>query len=168
MGRDKALIEIGGVAMARRVADALADAGADPVLAIGGDEDGLRAQGLDVRADRWPGGGPLGATITAMELAGAERLLVVSCDLLHPSAAAMQATIGGLVDHPGAVAAMPVVDGHRQVTHAAWDARALPALQEAFQAGERSLRRAAADLLVVEVLGLDPAVLADADVPSDL
>jgi molybdopterin-guanine dinucleotide biosynthesis protein A len=168
MGRDKALLEVDGRAMAVRVADALQAAGAHRVVALGGDGDRLQALGLEVGSDRWPGEGPLGATITAMELAGAGALLVASCDLVRPSASAMAATVSALADHPGAVAAMPVVDGHRQVAHAAWDVRARPALEAAFLAGERSLRRVAAELLVFEVVGLAPAALADADGPSDL
>lgn len=168
MGRDKAVLEVDGVAMAARVSRALAAAGAQDVIALGGDLAGLRALGLDARPDGWPGEGPLGATITALELASAERVLVASCDLLRPEASALGATMDALAAHPGAVGAVPVWDGRRQVTHAAWDRRARPALLRAFTAGERSLRRAAADLIVVEVRGLDPAALADADIPADL
>ncbi|MGH9084822.1 MAG: NTP transferase domain-containing protein, partial [Acidimicrobiales bacterium] len=45
MGRDKATLEVGGVAMAVRVADALRAAGADEVRAIGGDAAGLARLG---------------------------------------------------------------------------------------------------------------------------
>lgn len=168
MGTDKALIELDGVAMAVRVARALAAAGATEVLAIGGDAPGLVGRGLVVHPDEWPGSGPLGATVTALGLAREHLVLVTSCDLLHPSPVAMAATVRALAEHPGAVAAVPVVDGHRQVTHAAWHVRARPALVAAYAGGERSLRRAAADLLVFELAGIEPEELADADLPSDL
>lgn len=51
MGRDKALIEIGGVPMARRVADALGAAGAAEVVAVGGSAPALRSLGLTVAPD---------------------------------------------------------------------------------------------------------------------
>lgn len=168
MGRDKALLPIDGVPMALRVAAALDEAGAGQVLAIGGDAAALGALGLEVRPDQHPGDGPLPATITALHEASDEAVLVVSCDLLHPDAAAMAATVAALVDHPGAVGAVPVSDGHRQWTHAAWRRDAARALEAAYARGDRSLRRAAADLLVFEVEGLDPAALADADEPGDL
>ena len=38
MGRDKATLPVDGVPMAARVADALRRAGAEPVLAVGGDQ----------------------------------------------------------------------------------------------------------------------------------
>jgi molybdenum cofactor guanylyltransferase len=168
MGRDKALLEVEGVAMAVRVASALREAGATEVLAVGGDGSALAALGLDVRADRWPGDGPLPATITALEEAAEPLVLVASCDLLAPSDVAMAATVQALVDHPGAVGAVPVADGHRQWTHAAWRVRVAPALMTAYEAGVRSLRAAGAQLLLYEVADLDPAALADADEPADL
>ena len=47
MGRDKATLEIDGVAMATRVAGALTDAGAAEVFCVGGDVQhlGLRVRG---------------------------------------------------------------------------------------------------------------------------
>ncbi|WP_434127450.1 molybdenum cofactor guanylyltransferase, partial [Enterococcus faecium] len=41
MGTDKALIEVDGGPLARRVANALRAAGADPVIAVGGDLEAL-------------------------------------------------------------------------------------------------------------------------------
>lgn len=168
MGRDKALLPVDGRAMAARVAEALAAAGADEVLAVGGDGPALVALGLDHRPDDHPGDGPLPATITALRAAGEPRVLVVSCDLVRPDPEAMAATVQALVDHPGAVGAVPIDDGHRQWTHAAWRPDAARALAAAYAAGVRSLRRAGGDLLVYEVHGLDPAALADADEPADL
>lgn len=168
MGRDKALIELEGRAMAQRAADALAAGGASEVFAVGGDGPALASLGLDRRPDHHPGAGPLAATVTALEEASEEHVLVVGCDLLHPSPTAMAATVQALVDHPGAVAAVPVAGGHRQWVHAAWHRRALPALHEAVAAGERSIRRVAAGLLVFELEHLDPSALRDADTPGDL
>lgn len=168
MGEDKALLLIEGEPMAARVAAALRDAGAAEVLAIGGDADALTALGLDVRPDDAPGDGPLPATITALNVARHDAVLVVSCDLVNPSPEAMRATVQALVEHPGAVGAVPVDGGHRQWTHAAWRADAVRALVAAYDQGQRSLKRAAAELLIFEVTGLDPVALADADEPGDL
>src|SRR5690606_32897540 len=48
MGTDKALLEVDGRPLARRLAEVLAAAGCDPVWCQGGDEPALRALGLDV------------------------------------------------------------------------------------------------------------------------
>lgn len=168
MGRDKALIEIDGTPMARRVADALEAAGASAVFAVGGDVRALEAIGLEVRPDRVAGAGPLVATLTALEAASHDHVLVVACDLLRPSPAAMAATVRQLVEHPGAVGAVPVVDGHRQWVHAAWHRRVASLLRAAVDAGQGSLRAVGADLLVVELDDIRPGDLADADEPADL
>ena len=85
MGRDKALIEVDGVPMARRVADALEEGRADPVLCIGGDQAALEALGLEFLADDRPGEGPLGGLLTALEWAEGmpwDAVVVSACD--HP------------------------------------------------------------------------------------
>lgn len=168
MGRDKALLEVDGSAMATRVAAALREAGAAAVIAVGGDERALGALGLDVRPDRWPREGPLAATITALSGATTDLVLIASCDLLRPSSDALRTTVGALVEQPGADVAVPTLAGRRQWTHAAWRATALPGLVHCFEQGERSLWRAAEGCAVHEVTGVDPDALADADEPDDL
>lgn len=173
MGRDKALLPVDGQPMARRVADVIAAAGAAEVVAVGGDERQLAAIGLTVVPDDHPGDGPLPATMTALAWAirshpDIDAVFVASCDLVAPDPMAVAATVGALLDHPGAVGAVPVSGGHRQWTHAAWQPRAVTALEAAYERGDRSLKRAGADLLVFEVEGLPEAALADADTPEDL
>ena len=168
MGRDKALIEIDGVPMARRVADVLRSAGATEVLAIGGDRAALGRLGLDVRPDDHPGDGPLPATITALRAAREELVMVASCDLLHPSQPAVAATVEALRAEAGAAGCVPIVDGHRQWTHAAWRRTAAGGLIEAYEAGARSLHRAAADLVLVAGTDIGSLATADADAPGDL
>jgi len=81
MGRDKATLEIDGVAMARRVADALIAAGCAPVVAVGGDATRLGAIGIPVVDDDWPGEGPLGGIITALRHSERAAVVVAACDL---------------------------------------------------------------------------------------
>jgi molybdopterin-guanine dinucleotide biosynthesis protein A len=169
MGQDKALLPIEGRAMAGRVADALLAAGASAVRAVGGDANGLEALGLAVQPDEHPGDGPLPATITALRTAGAPVVLVASCDLLAPDPAAMAATVRALTTAPEALGAVPRDStGALQWTHAAWRREAAVALEEAYAAGIRSLRRAGAALPLVLVDDLPAAALLDADDPGDL
>lgn len=84
MGTDKALVEVDGLPMARRVADALRGAGCDPVECQGGDAARLGALGLVVVPDpSEPDGrrpGPVGA-IAAARARHAGTLVVAACDL---------------------------------------------------------------------------------------
>jgi molybdopterin-guanine dinucleotide biosynthesis protein A len=103
-----------------------------------------------------------------MEQATEELVVVLSCDLLAPSPEAIRDVVAALLGAPDAVAAVPVVDGHRQWTHGAWRASAAPRLRARYDQGTRSLRGAAAALPIVEVAGIPAAAVADADRPSDL
>jgi len=169
MGQDKALLVVDGDPMAVRVADALRAAGAAEVWAVGGDPVALARLGLTVVADDRPGDGPFLAVITALRHAGQRVVVVLSCDLLRPSSGAVTAVVDALQDAGSeALVAVPVVGGHRQWTHAAWRVGARKALEAAHEAGARSLRRGATGLALIEVHGLDPVHMADADTPADL
>jgi molybdopterin-guanine dinucleotide biosynthesis protein A len=171
MGRDKALIVLGGRALAQRVADSLRAAGARRVVAVGGDPAALEALGLDTVPDRHPGEGPLGGVLTALDaLAGDEGgpglVAVLACDLVTPDPRAIRAVVAAAAGDVDVAA--PVVGGRRHLHHAAWRATAAAALRAAFDAGERAPRRAIEGLRVGEVVGVDPAALRDADDPETL
>lgn len=168
MGRDKALVEVGGLPLAGIVGGALRAAGADPVLAVGGDGAALAHLGLVPVPDDHPGEGPLGGVLTALGRAPTPLVAVLACDLPGARAAGVVAVVGALAGRADADVALPVVDGRRALVHAAWRRSAGPALAEAFDGGERSLEGAVARLGVVEVPDLDPAWLADVDSPEDL
>jgi molybdenum cofactor guanylyltransferase len=170
MGRDKALVEVDGVALARRVADALRAGGCPSVLAIGGDAAALAALGLEPVPDRWPGEGPLGGLATALaatSAVGGDRLVLAPCDLLHPSPVAVAALLDGLDDD---VAAVAVRVGERvQWLPSAWRLTAGLADRVAGLVDEGARRLDAVALVVRHrVLALAPAAVADADTPPDL
>lgn len=168
MGRDKAMIELDGKPLAARVRDALRAAGADPVVALGGDAPALQALGFTVARDDEPGAGPLAAIIGALRRADEAVVLVVSCDLVAPDAVAMATVVDALEQSTDADVAVPLVEGRHQWAHAAWATSALGHLEAVLASGERSLRGAVAGLQVVEVTGLDAGALRDADRPEDL
>jgi molybdenum cofactor guanylyltransferase len=170
MGRDKALVPVDGVAMARRVADALTAAGADRVVAVGGDAAALRRLGLASRPDRWPGEGPLGGLVTALGEAGdgtAPVAVVLSCDLTGPDPDAIARTARARAMHDSD-AVVPVVDGRQQWLHGAWHRRAAGILCDVFEAGERSVAGAALSLRITTVHDLAAEAVHDADRPADL
>ncbi len=175
MGTDKAAVVVDGVAMARRVADALAAAGAVDVVAVGGDLSALTALGLDVVPDRWPGEGPLGGIVTALDVlapppdVAVDIVVVAACDLPALTAAVVVDLVVALAAAAvGIGAAVPVVDGVAQPHLLAVRAAAAPVLHAAFTGGERAPRRALRDVGVAEVDLGDDGALRDVDRPEDL
>jgi molybdopterin-guanine dinucleotide biosynthesis protein A len=165
MGRDKAFIDVAGEPLVRRVAHALAAAGAERVFVVGGDGARIRALGLDSVADRYPGEGPLGAVLTALAECDATVLAVLATDLIAADPTTIRIVLDALEGHDVAV---PVAGGRRHFHHAVWQRSAQARLEEAFVAGERAIKRAALNLLVAEVEGISPELLADADTPDEL
>src|SRR5437762_6085926 len=97
MGTDKAFVVVEGAPMALRVARAMAAAGAERVICVGGDLARLGALGLHTAPDLYPGDGPLGGLVSAFDAAADEPMLLVApCDLVAPSAAAFRAIVAAL------------------------------------------------------------------------
>ena len=165
MGTDKALIGKDGRTLVQHAADALASAGADPVVVVGGDRTAIERLGLAMVDDLWPGEGPLGGIITALRSVDTDLVAVLSCDLTDASPIAVRSVVGALGT---ADVSVPVVDGRTQWMHAVWRRSALPALNGAFAAGVRAPRDAVASLAVAKLLDGDPCWFHDADRPEDL
>ncbi|MEM9202578.1 MAG: molybdenum cofactor guanylyltransferase [Actinomycetota bacterium] len=165
MGRDKAFIEVDGVSMLDRAMTALSNATADPVVVVGGDRDRIEAAGHRFVEDRYPGEGPLGGVITALDALDTELVVVLACDLLAASPVAISSLIGTIGD---ADLVVPVVEGHAQWLHTVWRRSTRSSLAQAFADGERAPRRAIDGLSVIEVLDGSPCWYADADTPADL
>jgi molybdopterin-guanine dinucleotide biosynthesis protein A len=167
MGRDKAFVEIDGVPMARRVADALAAAGCSTVVAIGGDADGLAALGISTVADGWPGEGPVGGVRTALsEFSDAKTIVIVACDTPWLEGPAVASLVHALAAEPVAVVAVAHTDRMEPLC-AAWRPSALPELAEAMDAGERRLHAIVAALRSATVQ-LEPHVLRNVNAPTDV
>lgn len=163
MGRDKAVVDVGGRPMLERVADAVTEAGADPVVIGGGP---LRHGRLDVLPDRRPGSGPLAAIADALVWSPHELVVVLACDL----ALLDTETVTRLV----AAAAEPAIDVATAVTDrreplcAAWRVSAcLPVVEELVIAGERAVV-AAFDRLRVGEVPVSAERLLNVNTPADL
>ncbi len=169
MGTNKALVEIDGVKMAQRCVNALTEAGVSSVINVGGPPGVDWGLGASHVPDMWPGEGPLGGIITAMNHLVEELLVVVPCDLIAPSPSA----ISDLVEALGSGdLAVPVVGGREQWHTSVWRRESLDHLISEFRSGVRSIHRAADGLEVVR-----PAVpvgtgsagpFDDADTPAEL
>jgi molybdopterin-guanine dinucleotide biosynthesis protein A len=79
MGRDKALLEFGGLPLILRIAELLRSVAAQPTVIAPPEK--FRAFGLPAIADDNPGFGPLGGIATALRATNEEWNLIVGCDL---------------------------------------------------------------------------------------
>ena len=165
MGTDKAFIEIDGRALAVRVADALAAAGAAPVFAVGGDLDRLTALGLDRASRPGRGQGPLAGIVTALEQTDAELVVVAACDLISITPAAVSELLDALTDDADAV--IPRSDRLEPLL-AAYRRRCLDHLRNELDEGSTLPRRAVEGLAVVQMRLQHDEALRDADTPGDL
>ena len=116
MGSDKAMLEVGGVANAVRLAGLLREV-SGPVLEVGPGRSGLRAL-----SEQPPGQGALAAVAAGgsalRELGCARPALVLACDLPFVGGAVLRFLVGW----PGTGSVVPVVGGRPQPLCARWSA----------------------------------------------
>jgi len=81
MGRNKALLELGGEPLILRMARLVEEATGKPTVI--GPSAMFQGFGLNSVEDDWPGAGPLGGIATALRVSKAGWNLIVACDLPH-------------------------------------------------------------------------------------
>ncbi len=168
MGCDKALLDVGGGPMARRLAGLLGAIG-HPVVEVGPGVSGLEA----VRED------PVGAGPLAAVVAGAAALrahghigpaIVLACDLPLVG----HRTLSWLARWPGVGSVVPVVETYPQPLCARWAAPDLMAAGDLVSAGKRSMKALLGRPGVVFVdekgwpEGVSARDFADLDTPQDM
>ncbi len=159
MGQDKALLEIAGTTLLARTVKTVQQL-TDDVLVVGRTE--LTADCPSVRTvtDALPGMGPLAGLCTGLEHVSGTLAVCVGCDYPSLRAEAL-AGLARLVT--GWEAAVPVVAGRGQFTHALYQRSILPLLQAEVDAGELSIRAAMRTVRVRwvaedEMRALDPSL----------
>jgi len=170
MGETKALIDVDGTAMADRVLDVLRAVGGDPVVLVGGDADELATLSAPVVPDMYPGEGPVGGVLTALEhlasLDAVDAALILPCDLCDVTTD----TLWPLVEAASG-------DGHSRVWVAAtdrmepmcalWSLAARGVVRDQFVAGQRALHRVIAELPHTTVT-VEARALRNVNRPEDL
>lgn len=136
MGTDKATLDVGGVPLARRAAEALFAATS---LAV---EVGPGTTGLPSVTEVPPGSGPLAAVVAGWtelvrRTGEKEPAVVLACDL----PAVTPGLVAWLAGRPGDASVVPVVDGVPQPLCARWAVADLERAGAQLAAGERSLQR---------------------------
>ena len=148
MGADKATFEVDGIAMANRVAQAAADAGAQEILMVGGTQTKEKKLTGTWKKDLYPGEGPLGGVITAVKNASNDSVVVLSCDMPFITGSVISSLVHGLQDAQATVGRTDRLNW----LCAAWSkTECLPTLQSVWKREERAVHRAAVLLDVAEV-----------------
>jgi molybdopterin-guanine dinucleotide biosynthesis protein A len=145
MGRDKALLELEGVALIMRTAK-LVESAAERCAIVG---DTVRLEGLEllVIEDEFPGAGPLGGIATALRASGVEWNLIVACDLPYLTGEWLEFLIGQAMKSD-ADAVLPMNDRGAEPLCAMYHKRAEGAIRAALDRGVRKVTDALADVRI--------------------
>ena len=148
MGRDKALLEIGGKTLIERSASLCAPLVASVTLV--GDPQRYAQFGLPALADRWPGAGPLGAIATALAGAHQAWCLVLACDMPNATSAWLEWLLTRAVKSP-ADCILAETDRGVEPLCAVYRAACAPTFATALDSGIRKVTDALA-LLNTEII----------------
>ena len=148
MGRDKALLEIGGVPLLVRIARLLTPRVA--AVKVIGPPERYAALGFPVVPDDRPGQGPLGGLLTALRTSSSEWNLVVGCDLPHLSGEWLEWLIARGLESP-AEAVVPETERGLEPLCAMYRSSCAAALAAAFSQGERKLTEVVSRLTLEKI-----------------
>jgi molybdopterin-guanine dinucleotide biosynthesis protein A len=145
MGRDKALLELEGVALIVRTAR-LVESAAERCAIVG---DTVRLEGLEllVIEDEFPGAGPLGGIATALRASQAEWNLIVACDLPYLTREWLEFLIGRAV-RSNADAVLPMNERGAEPLCAVYRKRAEDAICGALDRGVRKVTEGLAEVRI--------------------
>lgn len=168
MGRDKALVEVDGVAMADRVIAALRGAGVESVVVYGGDTDAFAGLTAPVVPDSYPGEGPVGGVLGALRHFEdvATHVLVLACDLARIDSEILRSLIDEATGDAHSSVWVAATDRLEPLC-ALWAMSAVDEIEAAFVGGERTARRLIGRLPHVTVTASDDA-LRNINTPGDI
>lgn len=163
-GGPKTEARLGDGPLLCRAGLALQTAKLHPITVIGGDPDVAATAGFAHCGDEFPGQGPLGAIITALNVCQQPLAAVLAGDLADPDPTEVLRLIAAAEGHDVVV---PVVEDQPQWLFAIWRRTSREHLKGAFADGVRAPRHAVADLGVSFVPSHGDR-FRDVDTPADL
>ncbi|MCX6023428.1 MAG: molybdenum cofactor guanylyltransferase [Chloroflexi bacterium] len=159
LGRDKALLELGGLTLLERAIATLGSL-ADEVIVIGPEGRASFAAGARVVPDAYPTAGPLGGIATALEAATTDRVLIVACDMpfLSPDLLIYLRDLA-----PDADLTIPRANGQTEQMHAIYSRACLPSIHAQIATGDLKIDRFFSHVQVryvedAELRTIDPAL----------
>ncbi len=148
MGRDKALLELGGVPLVVRTARLVEAVAGTPTIV--GAPERLGALGFKVIGDEWPGAGPLGGIATALHATNARWNLIVACDLPYLTKAWLENLIARGM-RATAKAVLPMNERGAEPLCAMYHKNCEPAIRSALARGTRKVTDGLAGLRVENI-----------------
>jgi molybdopterin-guanine dinucleotide biosynthesis protein A len=164
MGQDKALLPFRGRPLACAVAGEVLRAAGSATLI--GDPDRYRDLGFPVIRDLYPGEGPLGGILTALQHSNADQSLVVACDMPELSAEFLAGLLAEAAQRPGILIPQGP-SGLLEPLCAVWPAEARSGLEAAFARGVRKVRAALEGLPVHVYPVAEVAPFQNVNTPED-
>ena len=159
MGRDKARLPFRGGDLVSTVAAEVARAAGNVTL-VGHPE-------LPSIPDRYPGQGPLGAILTALQDTTADWNLIVACDMPEVSAAFLGELLARALRSQASVVLPCGPDGLPQPLCAVYHRRALATMEEHFAGGVRQVTAALAGLAIERFAVAQLSLFQNVNTPED-
>ncbi len=135
MGRDKALIPLGGMPLIEHVLRRVEGLGDEVLITTNRPED-YAFLGKRMVEDRQPGAGALHGLLTALEAACGERVLLVGCDMPFVSRSLLEHMLAIATD---AEVIIPRRGGKFQPLHAIYSKTCADPVNQALEAGEKRM-----------------------------
>lgn len=148
MGRDKALLELGGMTLVVRTARLVQEVAEAPTIV--GSPERLGGLGLKVIGDGWPGAGPLGGIATALHASDAQWNLIVACDLPYLTKAWLE-TIAARALASRADAVLPMNERGAEPLCAMYQTKCERAIRASLERGTRKVTDGLAGLRVEKI-----------------
>jgi len=146
-GHPKALLEVGGRPVIRRVIDALAPV-LDDLLIVTNTPELYAPLGLPLTGDVLPGAGALGGILSGLRAIGGEAALTVACDMPFLD----REVVRLLVERaPEGDVVIPRVRGHLETLHAVYGKTCLPHIEAQVLAGRLKIAGFFDQVRVVEI-----------------
>ncbi|HOR01326.1 MAG TPA: molybdenum cofactor guanylyltransferase [Anaerolineae bacterium] len=171
LGRNKALVRIGGVPLIERVAGRLREL-SDDLLIVTNTPDLYRGLGGRLIGDVCPGMGSLGGIYSGLAVARHERALVVGCDMpfLNPALLSHMIELSEQFD-----VVIPSFDGYKEPLHAVYGLACLAPIAAQLRSGDLRIISFLSQVRVcylerAELERLDPQLLSlfNVNTPQDL
>lgn len=157
MGRNKALIKIGGQAILQRIISATADLGQFETILITNTPDLYTDYDLAMYSDIVPDSGSLGGIYTALFHSQTAYTVMIACDMPFVSADVLRIM---LAQRQNFDAVVPTVKGYLQGLHAIYRHTCLDLIRENIEQNKLKVSKIFEDL---QVRYLDEIILADAN-----
>lgn len=165
MGRNKALLPYRGGTLGEFVARTVHSAAGSAVL-VG--ESGLYERfGYPVIPDLYPGEGPLGGILTALNHTTSEWNLVAACDMPGLSADFLAGILDAAVKSNADIVVPAGPSGRPEPLCAVYHRRARAGLEDAFRAGQRKVMAAVAGLRTEALRVIEGAAFQNVNTPED-